>query len=93
MLTIVTCTGTFDSATRNYSNRLVVRAVTVSDRAGPASDGLAQLRATTIGAGPFAEGPAYVFLLVTAPTMPAHRDAGQTFGPAGLSCWKSQVLR
>jgi len=27
MLTIVTCGGTFDSATRNYSNRLVVRAV------------------------------------------------------------------
>jgi len=26
VLTIVTCTGTFDSATRNYSNRLVVRA-------------------------------------------------------------------
>ena len=26
-LTIVTCTGTFDPSTRNYSNRLVVRAV------------------------------------------------------------------
>jgi sortase (surface protein transpeptidase) len=28
-LTIVTCIGSFDSSTRNYSNRLVVRATRV----------------------------------------------------------------
>jgi len=28
-LTIVTCIGTFDSSTRNYSNRFVVRATRV----------------------------------------------------------------